>query len=675
MKKFKKSLALLFIFFSTQFSWSLNYSDFQHILIDVRADRGGKGDIAAGYLAYVELSAQYLKNSNTRITVLATEEGFETFSTLLGKKIKGSYLSDNPRYQIFTDKNFKQSHAHEIPADLVLQLARVNGYQTRSEEFSEDDDSLVKVTPDAVTATLSVYGNSENLSFLFKARRYTHPASLIKYKGSRIEVASAGLGELELGLYRDISASKLRGVNRQRIKADLIKLLESKLAGVNELASSIQETSLNRLLEILKNNSDKNVDFAFAYGVQSHDRIDQFSHYVEQVNMRSSKRKQVSIIFNPGTNPDLNEENMPKNLVHVKSTDLLPESLRSANTYLIEVPEIPNEVFNYLLALSYYPPVVAGDGGLSAVVELGIPFFMVFVPWNMNNLVELENTLKDLEKAAGKSKFYSSFDFSLSAKLERFNYYSRAQRLAFEKLHLKNGKLLEQVISRISLVKRLEDTPQDYYDVIMELRNPIEVVSFFQRAIALGARGAKKAYYDYVRQLMNLETDYKQDGMNYWRRSKDLVSINKFSGSAKQLLNHMLEDKWYTVLVQAYDKMGTDLKIEVLRSLILSFRNPDKGTGKNGFAKNLPILIQKSGYKKIDNYVQNRIGYFFKALFIYAAMDPAIDRALLKEFYTTSVKVGEDVNFTQDVYRKWSGRRTKACEDAMLKMTTGYGEQ
>ena len=417
-------------------------SRYQNILVDARGSRGGNGDIAAAYLTLTDWIKNY--DVTSKITVLVDENGRERFLNLA----QGN-LGLLARVNIVEAKQIVESK----PFSLYLVFANPSG----TYRYQGDIGTLFKLTPNATLIVQTVLGNTENENSL-------QPFATVEHAGRVYDWGPAGLGKEESGVYTDIVAERLRSLSFDEVKAQTI-------GGLNKVTD---EFSRRALTQVLNGASLKDSKIGLVYGISAEQTKKQFMSYLRGL----SQAEEAHVLFTPSAfrADDVTDPLLKDRLSFLTSVEQIPKHALPGHVYVIETKTLPHETFVSLMALSMkngVVPVGAGDGFLSAAIELGGAFVLTQVPWNRANARRIRELLFSLAIKHGVGsadltllrsllgQSYEAVDFARAGTLARFAPLFRLLKAQMPKLservmevaiaapEMSEGRLLHQVDDRV----------------------------------------------------------------------------------------------------------------------------------------------------------------------------------------------------------------------------------
>jgi hypothetical protein len=450
-------LLLIFLFFlgpgtsygalsKKEMIYSFN-TDFQEILFDMRGSRGGNGDVAAGYLTIMDLIVNYGLHSHITVLVDKASEG-------ILKRLAAGNVDFWSSIKTETLKTLPQKKQF----DLYLALASPSGTFNRAAELQEKNSTgeakinlvpnkKINIAKDGVMIVQTVLGNTENSDAI------NYPA-VVRNNGTNYTMSPAGIGIHEAGIYSDYVAESLRDKTSTEISNYIL----------SELPSIGDDFSRIAIEQILQNRVLKNSEIGLAYGISLKDTQIQFRSYLDGLSANSSKGY---VIITPsgfnlkalGTRFDLHDR-----VTLINDIADLPEQTKPGHIYIVKVKTLPHKVFVGLIAKSMKDglvPVGAGDGFLSAAIQLGGPFALTKVKWNKANLENiskrLENSIKQLEVKEFIHSVFVEADLKYAQGLKQV-------APSFSHLIEEIPKLTERIMNAAILVREAPTlSPIDFY--------------------------------------------------------------------------------------------------------------------------------------------------------------------------------------------------------------------
>ena len=356
---------------------------FKNIVIDVRGSRGGRGDVAAGYLVAKDILARARGVSGPafQITVIMDETSQNILGGLQGKPVSPGQSDFEGRLSYHTLQSLPASFP---AADLYLALARPSGkvYFEESlgyEESGGDGSGKIPVNQKTVILVQTVLGNTEN-------QKAVNPFALLQVAGRKLSLLPAGLGANESGVYSDQVAWELRGKSRAEIRRFIMDSLP--------LVTNPRDRDVIR--GILDETFLAGSEPGLAYGITASAVKGQFEGYLRGLaaSARASGKSYVLITPSGFSKKNINDEAL-RAQVEVIAPDQAPDAPRAepGKIYIVRTEGLPHPVFVGLMAYARPPPVVAGDGAMSAAIILGRPFVMTVVAWNAKNVANFRSKL------------------------------------------------------------------------------------------------------------------------------------------------------------------------------------------------------------------------------------------------------------------------------------------
>jgi len=368
---------------------SQKLSTFKNIVFDVRNYRGGHGDIAATYLTINEMLKRF--KYHRTITIITNE-----VTAPILKKL----AADDPDFLLKTDIVSVEDLQWFRPADLYIDLAGdSDDLNTRTVMFrrvapqghkpSHHEDGRVLVDNHTIFVSQTTLGATE---------RPASPYGQMGVGQQIFRTRPAGLGEFESGIYWDYSAYELGHLTKSAALKSGIEFLKDKDKNKN-----LSTMELRILYTLQARQEDKN-RIGFLYGA-SHDQVStQVNSYMKGIS-RTRKHKKPLVILSPSKwmPDDFLDERIFKRIHIIDQTDAFElDRLEDNHIYVVRTGFISPRLFNTLMAASDLPPILSGDGAMSAAIQLGRPFAMTGIEWNYRNIdifrMHLENLQVDETK-------------------------------------------------------------------------------------------------------------------------------------------------------------------------------------------------------------------------------------------------------------------------------------
>jgi formylglycine-generating enzyme required for sulfatase activity len=380
---------------------------FQNIVIDVRGSRGGRGDVAAGYLVATDIleRARRAKTSapSFQITFIMDETSQSILSGLWHRPVFPGQKDIEGLVAFETVDSLPRSFP---PADLYLALASPSGkvrFPKSLRRVEEYDLSRKGIPVNSKTIVLvqTVLGNTENPDSI-------NPFALLQISGQDFRMLPAGLAEEESGLYSDYVAWQLRGKSRSEI-ANFIK---------GSLPSVKNKRDRQVIAGIVDGTLFAGSKPGLVYGVTAGTVKPQFETYLKGLaaDARSSKKSYCLITPSGFSKGDVADNNL-SGQIEVVALDQMPRpsQAKPETIYIVRTNGLPHPIFVGLMAYARPPPVLAGDGALSAAVILGRPFVMTQVAWNAKNIVNFRKKLLEQDNRKETRELMESIYSGISA--------------------------------------------------------------------------------------------------------------------------------------------------------------------------------------------------------------------------------------------------------------------
>lgn len=345
----------------------------RRIVFDVRGARGGHGDVAAAYLTAYDLLDRTAGREDAitpEITFVAGETERRILSRLAGRTVRdGDDLFDGFA-KVFAHSSLPENHP---PADVLMNLAAPEGEFAASGDLRwagapRGQDGRIPVSDRTVILTQTVFGNTESES--------RGPATAL-VNGKRLELANAGLARGDGGVYADPVARELRGRSREDIKRQLLRETDkTEVSGTAAVAA------------ILNGEVLAGAEVGLAYGITMKEVHPQFEAYLIGLANQAAKSRGSFVVVTPsGFKVDqLKHRDLRERVVVFEGDRVMPETAEPGKIYILKTGTLPHALFVGLMAYSRPPPVLAGDGAMSAAVGLGRPFVLTKVGWNDLNI-------------------------------------------------------------------------------------------------------------------------------------------------------------------------------------------------------------------------------------------------------------------------------------------------
>lgn len=352
---------------------------FREIIIDVRESRGGNGDVASGYLMAMELLRN--KQISGFITILVDDKSKKILSRLaqgnleFWSRVKVETMRTLPDGKVF---------------DLYLALASPSGDFIHKQDIIEleglapvsyESPQKIKLKSSGVLIVQTVLGNTENTN-------YKHPNALVRTQGINYEMSVAGLGLNEGGIYNDYVALHLKHKTLDEVRQFIM--------GQSDLISDL--FSRMAVEKIIGGKKLQGAQIGLAYGISLNETKKQFESYLRGL-VSNNETGYCLITPSKVDEGDISDPNIRAKVKFVTDLDSLPDTAEAGKIYIVKTGTLPHSVFVGLMAYSMksgQPPIGAGDGFMSAAINLGEPFVLTRVEWNAQNIQNLKDRLIDI---------------------------------------------------------------------------------------------------------------------------------------------------------------------------------------------------------------------------------------------------------------------------------------
>ena len=381
---------------------------YDNILIDLRGSRGGNGDVAAGYLTALDMIQRLHYKKNITFIIESERQGEPgKAAIILGKLLDKPAMKDG---QVLRGGQIQIKEAGKIPAtfppaDLYLSFANP------TPDFSQEIDFVVRDKNNPLSSTSSqaggvpidkntvlisqtVLGNTEN-------KNYENSLALIRRGELSKQIQTAGLAHNEIGIYHDVIAAKLK----DRSPSEIRQFLTSE---IGHISNSSLKYNLSHLLSSGADSLLTGSHLTLAYGTTRTDLVkEQFESYLQGLVNEAIKKNTSFTIIMPSkfSLDDIKSPELQKSIKVFNGDAIMPKKAIMGEVQIITTGALPHRVFVGMIAYSAMPPVVAGDGALSAAITLGKPFVMTRVGWNAKNIenystriIETPNLKADQQK-------------------------------------------------------------------------------------------------------------------------------------------------------------------------------------------------------------------------------------------------------------------------------------
>jgi len=394
-------------------------SSVKSIIVDVRGSRGGHGDVAAGYLTIMDMIENY--GIESEITVLVDEESRKILTKLAHGNTKFwrhvevvdiEKLSDQRAFNLYMAlaspsgsfryaTNIREGVSiNHIATPSPNSLSPSSNMPTTSTEnsiptpnHSNSGASTSKKIPIAKGGVLivqTVLGNTENPNSI-------NPYAIVRSRGVNYSMSPAGLGQKESGIYNDYVTNELRGKTLPEIEQYILQKLPE--AGNSSLQSVAEG--------IIKRKYFGGAKLGLAYGISAGSTKPQFMTYLKGL-ARETPSSFCLVTPSRFNQSDIQDPYLKSKVKVLRFDEPLPEKAEPGKIYVVSVPTLPHKVFVGFMALSMaekVPPVGAGDGFMSAAINLGGPFLLTRVGWNATNIENLRILLLKLLEASKRSPY------------------------------------------------------------------------------------------------------------------------------------------------------------------------------------------------------------------------------------------------------------------------------
>ena len=321
------------------------------------------GDVAAAYLTATDM--RYRLGYNGQVTFVVDKAAIGILEGMMGVSIFNGEIIDN----FFRFYEVGALPINFPPADLYLHLASPSGDERFAKDYSSRSDVEgatagkdlgIPIDPKTVRITHTVLGNTENTNS-------KNPYAGLFLGPREFDLSAAGIGPNENGIYRDFVAASTKGKTHAQL-LDEIKLY----------AAQIPDPSVGeKVLQVLDNKVLVGPRvISLAYGISSGAVKRQANDYFKGLATWARENKTSVIVFTPSGYKINSNSDLAATVKVVDKTSPLPAKANVGNVYVLKTGTMPHELFVKLMAASQLPPVIAGDGALSAAISIGKPFVM-----------------------------------------------------------------------------------------------------------------------------------------------------------------------------------------------------------------------------------------------------------------------------------------------------------
>lgn len=430
----------------------------KHIVFDLRGSRGGKGDVAAAYLTAADLLHRG-PAERPRITFVTAAAEQKILSQLVGRKVE-------PHDNIFDGlvRVAPLESLAELPAaDLYLALAAPDGEFASRHKLERVDEKAaapgsIPISERSVVLNQTVLGNTESAG---------GPATAL-VGGHRLEMRTAGIAPFESGIYADPIARGLRGLSRERVREFVLDEIPADASG-----------KLGALRDTLSGKSVKGAKPVLVYGVSMPEVKPQFFGYLKGLAEEAEQSGQSFMIVSPSAiepGEVAKHAHLRRRMRFLDPEQPLPAVAERGMIYVLRTGALPHPVFIGMMALSAAPPIVAGDGAMSAAIALGRPFVMTRVSWNEDNIEAFSKRLqaetKDPQVRRLIRRIFGKSFFSSDAALREAQALSAHAEL-FERASRAIPYLTETLLSAARAARRLVEPGVPARALIAELEDPL----------------------------------------------------------------------------------------------------------------------------------------------------------------------------------------------------------
>ncbi len=366
---------------SEQQELSQKLQTFQNIVIDLRGARGGNGDVAAGYMTALDL-IQRLKYKRPITFVIESEDSPDAgkatgiLAKLLGKPpVKDGQFIRGGQIQIRESSKIPISFP---TTDLYL------SFSNPSSELSQEQDLVVRYKnagPSSIPQKIGGIPIDQNTVLISQTVLGSTDTSLavVRHGSLSQKRPAAGLAHNEAGIYNDTVAANLKGQSPDEIRHYL----------ASEIGHFSDKSIAKNLSGLVSSNTLAGSQLTLAYGTTRRPEVkEQFETYLKGL-AEQAVQKHTSFTVIMGSDFSLEDIQSPELRQKIKLFSMsgaLPSKAVTGEIQVVTTKAVPHRIFVGLMALSQTPPVVAGDGALSAAVTLGKPFVMTRVQWNAKNI-------------------------------------------------------------------------------------------------------------------------------------------------------------------------------------------------------------------------------------------------------------------------------------------------
>lgn len=363
----------------------------RHIVFDVRGSRGGHGDVAAGYLTAFDLIDRLRPgDAAPRISFIADQTELRILSRLTGETISSGSGLFGGRATAYSAQDIPRELP---PASVLMVLADAAGEFTRHGNLrwvdsADPEKGYIPATRDTVIMTQTVFGNTE----------ITVPRNATVLHGrNRLELSHAGIREGHAGVYTDPVGRALRGRSREQVRAFAL-----------DEARKASGRGAERVTAFLQGEALSGAEPGLAYGITAKEVKSQFERYLKGLAARARKGASYALFTPSGfSRDDVKDGSLRKRIVVIEDGDPMPAAAQPGRIYVVKTGTLPHPLFVSLMAYARPPPVLAGDGAMSAALSLGRPYVMTEVAWNRRNILDYGARLSKAALSAPQRRLFA----------------------------------------------------------------------------------------------------------------------------------------------------------------------------------------------------------------------------------------------------------------------------
>jgi hypothetical protein len=468
---------------------------FKNILIDVRGSRGGRGDVAAGYLMAMDMLEKARRAEgaapDARVTFLLDKESRGILGGLMNLDIRPGEASEDGRIAFHTLDSLPRSFP---VVDLYMAFASPSGTLYAEKDLRYPDRGLsgwlgklrrkrgIPVDGGSVLLVQTVLGNTENPDS-------RNPYAMARLGGFTFNLLPAGLARKESGIYADQVAWRLRDKPREEVRGFIL----------DELGRVRNARDREVVRGLLNGDLLAGSETGLVYGITHHAVKAQFKEYLRGLAAEAERSGRSYALVTPSGFSldqlgDAEQDEFLRRVVVVGKEESPPGSPEDGKVYIVRTGGLPHPVFVGLMAYSRPPPVVAGDGAMSAAVILGRPFVMTRLPWNERNILNLKLRLLEWARKPGSrlliEEVYGS-KLALGRALELESVANRFHVLVYEL-----PSLTRSVLDAASAVASLADLTTPLAALFPLLADDALRLDFMMQRAFLGDGPARGMFYE-----------------------------------------------------------------------------------------------------------------------------------------------------------------------------------